>query len=786
MKQYVSKIIVLLFVLVGFLFAYNIANAEEPEVSLIMTNPSVDCSHEINIVWHTKVNGTYVEYTTKDDTNFQNKKLAIPVETELDIYDGTSGANIKDNKCEVTIKDLTPDTEYMYRVGLKSMSKVHYFKTAGSNEYSFAVVSDIHTYTKLATRLSKANAIVHNMENVGDVRFVLSAGDNMAYGTNRGYWDDFTQSDFAINHMIATTPGNHDYYNSSANFLDSSYFNAYTNNPDNGCSASLNTTYYFYYGDVLFISLNSEDACTNAAARSSQREWLDKVLKENEIATYKVVYFHRGMYPGSGSNTGHASTMKGAFQDLFDKYGVDLVFGGHDHVYVRTNKIINGKTSEDSTFGTVYINLPQIGDRASAANTDMTNVAKKIGSFSGAVLVNVTESSLVYTLYDDSNNILDMGSVTNKMSAISKSKVNNNTKIKYEKDFSNMYLTIPETLFQRAYNLKVIDKDTNTEVLNIRPSYQVTEYRIMGISNYAKQKDFEVIISYRNGTTFTKDITVKNNLDYGTIDNIRIEGTTLKWNSSLDGEIVDELRIIEKDKITSIDINETSHEITLPLLEINDVVLELIAIDGETIDKFTIQYGVNPDDVVFAVPDVEVNVGEEVKIEIVNSLGIDIDYVYQFDNNYIELKDGKLYAIKDGMTTIICSNEKFSDQIVSVEILPKTVFTVTIDLNGGFFVNEDNNILVFENIKTIDDIIILHTGTGPRREGYTWSGLYLDKDCTQSVDYNKELKEDITIYAGWTEVKEEKPSGCSKASIINYLISLSMAFGVMFVVKKKH
>ena len=658
--------------MISFLCVGIITHAATNDVYLIMTNPSSDCSHEMNIVWHANIKGTFVEYTKKEDTSFSNKMTSFPIETELEIYDGTSGGIVKDYKCEVTLKELEPNTDYIYRIGLTDKSSIHSFKTAGANNFNFAVVSDIHTYSKIATRLGKANTIVSNMNNLCSLNMVIAVGDLMAYGTNRGYWDDFTKSDLAQNYMIAATPGNHDYYNSSANFLDGSYFNAYTNNPDNGSSSSFNTTYYFYYGDVLFISLNSEDACTNSTARANQREWLDSVFKENEKAIYKIVYFHRSMYPGSGSNTGHASTMKSAFQDLFDKYGVDLVFGGHDHVYVRTNKIINGTDSPDSNYGTTYISLPQIGDRASTAGSDMTNVAKKIGSFSGGVLVQVTESSMFITLYDENGNELDSSKVSNKMSAISKGKINNNTKISFNDKFSNMFLTIPDILFQRAYNVKVIDKQNNQEVLNIRPIYEKTDYKINGISDYIGEKDFQVVISYRDGSSFTKDIVVKNNIDYGSIDNIRVEGATLKWDATLNKDIVSNIKIIEENKELELGLDASSFEISLLPYQLSNIKLQLIAIDNSIIDEIIIPYGVDPSEIVFATPSLEVYENNEISFEIVNSLGINIPFTYQFDSEYIDERNGILYAKKEGETTIICKNESFNDLIVNVKIL-KTI-----------------------------------------------------------------------------------------------------------------
>ena len=779
MQKLISKIVIVLFFVLGLFYLGSNVYAEEPDAYLIMTNPADDCSTKMNVLWHSQIPGTYLEYTLKSDTSFNNKKTVFPVEEELEIYDGTTGGNVKDYKCEATILNLEPSTDYIYRVGLNNKSKVHSFKTAGAKEFNFAVVSDIHTYTKLGTRLSKANNIIHYMENDNELSFVLAVGDIMAYGTNRGYWDDFTKSDMVNNYMMAATPGNHDYYNSSANFLDSSYFNAYTNNPDNGSEKSPNTTYYFYYGDVLFISLNSEDACTNSTARENQREWLDKVLRENEKATFKVVYFHRSMYPGSGSNTGHASTMKGAFQDLFDKYGIDLVFGGHDHVYVRTKKILNGKESADSNFGTTYVSLPQIGDRASQANDNMTDVNKKIGGISGAVIVKVSETSMQFSLIDDSNNILDTGSVSSKMASVSKIKVSNGTKIQYDNKFSNMSLTIPESIFQRAYNVKVIDQATNRELLSIRPSYGKTEYKINGISDYQKELKATVEIYYRNGTTYTKDIHLMNDIAYGALEDVVISNNNITFNPNLDGDIIKGIRIITKENSYDLDINTNSFTIPYARTTDKDIIkIQLIAIDDSITDEIELDYYIKQEEVIFDIPVINVRLNDEIIIPLKDIYGNDVPFETEFDNNYVEEKDGKLYGIKLGETAIVIKAVGI-DGFVRIVIEDKK-YLVTYDYNGGTIVMQS------EEVKEVSELVMIKTDNTPTKDGFIFDGWYLDKELTQIFDSKKyDLQDDITLYAKWKPVESEK-TGCNKGSIINMLLLIFTSFGTCFIIKKKH
>jgi len=47
--------------------------------------------------------------------------------------------------------------------------------------------------------------------------------------------------------------------------------------------------------------------------------------------------------------------MREALLPLYDKYGVDLVLQGHDHLYARSQKLAGGKIVAPDAPGTVYI-----------------------------------------------------------------------------------------------------------------------------------------------------------------------------------------------------------------------------------------------------------------------------------------------------------------------------------------------------------------------------------------------------------------------------------------------
>jgi len=65
-----------------------------------------------------------------------------------------------------------------------------------------------------------------------------------------------------------------------------------------------------------------------------QLEWLEAELKGSK-ADWKVPYFHHPLYSSAG---GHGSSvdLRNVLEPLFVRYGVQVVFTGHDHTYERT------------------------------------------------------------------------------------------------------------------------------------------------------------------------------------------------------------------------------------------------------------------------------------------------------------------------------------------------------------------------------------------------------------------------------------------------------------------
>ena len=86
-----------------------------------------------------------------------------------------------------------------------------------------------------------------------------------------------------------------------------------------------------------FIVLDTE---SNLAEGSTQYQWLENEL-ENSFSTtdYTVVFFHYPLF-STGYHGPDEKGIAGGLVPLFEGYGVDAVFNGHDHDYERST--VNG------------------------------------------------------------------------------------------------------------------------------------------------------------------------------------------------------------------------------------------------------------------------------------------------------------------------------------------------------------------------------------------------------------------------------------------------------------
>jgi hypothetical protein len=183
-------------------------------------------------------------------------------------------------------------------------------------------------------------------------------------------WDVYLR---AIEGSASTTPwmfatGNHDM---EAAYPTHGYGGhlARLDFPGNG-PAACPSVYSFTYGNVAVLSLDANDVSYEITANTgysggAQNGWVAQTLAAHRAdpdIDFIVCFFHHCAY---STTEAHASDggVRAAWTELFDRYQVDLVLQGHNHVFERSDPIRAGAptrvaadndTVYPATDGTVY------------------------------------------------------------------------------------------------------------------------------------------------------------------------------------------------------------------------------------------------------------------------------------------------------------------------------------------------------------------------------------------------------------------------------------------------
>jgi len=232
----------------------------------------------------------------------------------------------------VKLNDLQPATIYHYMCGSEEgWSQDFTFRTGPANlstNLTFVALGDSRTNMHTWARVS--NAVLELKP-----EFVIHTGDIVESGNVQKQWNWWFERAEALLSEIVLMPclGNHE--NNARE-----YFQQFAL-PD------AEQWYSFDYGNTHFVALTTEGPMTG-----QQLEWLVEDLSSTR-AMWKFVFYHRPMY--SVGSHGPSISVQNAWGDILDKYQVDLVFNGHDHLYVRTFPIYNGEVVNSTDMGTVHI-----------------------------------------------------------------------------------------------------------------------------------------------------------------------------------------------------------------------------------------------------------------------------------------------------------------------------------------------------------------------------------------------------------------------------------------------
>ena len=184
---------------------------------------------------------------------------------------------------------------------------------AHSDSTRFAVIGDTGTGDKYENEVAQ---VLAKSREVFPFTFVIMMGDNL-YGSERpqDYANKFEkpyklllEADVAFYASL----GNHDDPNQRL-------YKPFNMNGER--------YYTFTKGPIRFFVLDS-----NYMDRT-QLTWLEGELQKS-TDRWKMTYFHHPLY-SSGERHGSEVDLRQQLEPLFFKYGVDVVFAGHEHFYER-------------------------------------------------------------------------------------------------------------------------------------------------------------------------------------------------------------------------------------------------------------------------------------------------------------------------------------------------------------------------------------------------------------------------------------------------------------------
>lgn len=304
--------------------------AEEKYVAnYIATAHGEDASTSAMVKYQAYNKETSVEYTLASDPNFENPiRLTGECYYFCELGEDLDGPFDERYIYRTYLNNLTPDTEYIYRVnnGDYTYSDTYHFRTAkGSGDTTFIYLTDTHYWVKSDGTSHGSEISEETIKNIyarhPEATMVIDSGDTIDTGGNDRIWNIMYKHRESLKTLTyASVPGNHEYYVNGTGMMDNRFFAAMSPSLMNGPEEiNKGSSYYFVYNDVLFLMIDN----VKATNYNQHFAWMESVLRNN-TSKFIVVNYHIPTHEGG-------TDQDDKYNDLFQKYGVDLVLSGHYH-----------------------------------------------------------------------------------------------------------------------------------------------------------------------------------------------------------------------------------------------------------------------------------------------------------------------------------------------------------------------------------------------------------------------------------------------------------------------
>lgn len=565
-------------------------NAAANEVYNIVTCPGENMATQMQINWQSSIDITdlKVEYTVEGDEEFLKSQIIEGAYHQFSRADKSSeykgtyvGFSTPRNVWNATLNNLLPQTKYLYRIinESKVYSDVYSFYTGSLNddEFSFLFMTDPQYYEENGA--SKFNKMTEDHIIKNNIKFSLITGDISDKGGNSNYWDMFYTKSSLMKVPFVTTVGNHEYYDSGTTTTDNTIYNQFFNNPQNGPDSVKGSSYYFIYNNALFIMLDSE---ASSSYLQQQKKWFKNVCSSVK-SSYIIVGTHRSAYAGA-HYVADGKNFIANWGEVFDECQVDLVLSGHDHIYSRTKKLIDGEVTTEKYKGTTYILGGTAGNKVYSKSSD-ENLSKWDNYFDNitcSTVITLGKEYLTTATYSYDGEILDSCKIERKrFGTIDESF----TKKEFEKTFeintssndltsgtikwnNNGYGYVKSISFKNINNNK--DLGTVTVINNMISSLSIKKSFLIGEIN-----KIQIDILYEDNSNSTIYCELDNTINWGEIISATVSNVTdTSFNLILNVNFNEQYEYISRIKITENGQIVKNFFIKKEHLTLNELVIE--------------------------------------------------------------------------------------------------------------------------------------------------------------------------------------------------------------------
>ena len=237
----------------------------------------------------------------------------------------------KSNTHGIILADLLPSTKYFYQINGKGI--IYNFTSFPLLDYRFAFTSDFHIGSSENNATATQNILSQIADPAANYNAFFSLGDIVEMGNNdKLYQEQMKLFSPVTTHIpFQTVIGNHDAWFGGVTLWKENFY------PESLPTDSSDSQLWhrFDFGSDIHVFMLDLEWGTESYTEE-QKAWFEAELKSLNPNDWIIIMNHAYYYASSTTYSGGISwadnsDMIRTFNPLFQQYGVDLVFTGHDH-----------------------------------------------------------------------------------------------------------------------------------------------------------------------------------------------------------------------------------------------------------------------------------------------------------------------------------------------------------------------------------------------------------------------------------------------------------------------